>query len=271
MDTGVFAGQEAENRYRAVYREVWATCPEPDEVLDVPTSFGPTRVYRFGSVGESLVLLPGMAATAAGWGAELARYADGHTVYAVDTLGEPGLSVQTAPIRTAVDRGLWVHEVVAGLGLARAHLVGASTGGWHATAAAVHAPQRVASVSLLDPTAVTVGFGFGVLWRAPLTRVLGWEWFLRWAGPGEDFRLVLAGIAEYRARPAPQVPFGDALRPVRVPVLAIFGRHSTVHNGERAARRMREFVPHAEVEVWECGHRIDAAERVARFVRRFGA
>ncbi|MEV0676269.1 alpha/beta hydrolase [Actinosynnema sp. NPDC050436] len=271
MDTGEFASAEAEQRYRAVYREVWAGCPRPDEELDVPTSFGPTRVYRFGAAGAPLVLLTGMAATAAGWGADLARYSAGHTAYAVDTLGEPGLSVQTAPIRDAADRGRWVDEVVHGLGVARAHLVGASTGGWHAAAAAVHAPGRIASVSLLDPTATTVGFGFGVLWRAAFTRVRGWEWFLRWAGPGEDYRLVLAGIREYRARPAPQVPHGDALRGVRVPVLALFGRHSPVHDAERAARRMRELVPHAEVEVWDCGHRLDAAGRVARFVARSGA
>ncbi|RKT53985.1 alpha/beta fold hydrolase [Saccharothrix australiensis] len=279
MTTGMFVDRQAHERYLAAYRAAQALCPPPDRELDVPTSFGTTRVYRFGD-GPPLVLLPGLSATALGWGAEPARYARDHAVYAVDTLGEAGLSVQTAPIRDAADRGRWLGELIGGLGLDRAHLVGASTGGWHACAAAVHAPARVASLSLIDPTAVTAGFAFGVLWRgavAALTRSeRAWRWFLRWAGELDperaDVRLVLAGITEYRARPAPQVPFGEALRAVRAPVLALFGGRSVVHDGAKAAARMRDLVPHAEVEVWpDCGHRMDAAERVLAFVRRCAA
>ncbi len=276
MGRGSFVSPEARDRYVAAYREAKALCPEPAEELDVPTSFGVTRVYRFGA-GPPLVLLPGLSATAVSWGAELAAYADGHTVYAVDTLGEPGMSTQTAPIRDTVDRGRWLDEVLAGLELARAHLVGASTGGWHVCAAAIHAPGRVASVSLLDPTAVSVGFGFGVVWRGALAMLIRrdwvWRWFLRWAGApdGPAVRLVLAGIRGYRAHLPPQVLLGEALSAIRVPVLAVFGARSVVHDGVKAAERMRRHVPHAEVEVWDVGHRVEAAERVREFVRRCGA
>ncbi|MBB5959383.1 pimeloyl-ACP methyl ester carboxylesterase [Saccharothrix tamanrassetensis] len=276
MKTGTFASPEARERYFAAYRLAMALCPAPDEVSDVPTSFGTTRVYRFGH-GVPLVLLPGLSATSAGWGAELGRYARDNAVYAVDTLGEPGHSVQTAPIRNAVDRGRWLDEVLAGLGLDLAHLVGASSGGWHVCAAAVHAPERIASISLIDPTGVTVGFGFGVVWRAALASLIrrdrAWRWFLRWAGGLDperpDVRLVLAGIREYRAHLPPQLPFGEALREVRVPTLALFGGRNVVHDGVKAADRMRELVPHAEVELWpESGHRLDATEHVLAFVRR---
>ncbi|MEJ2857216.1 MULTISPECIES: alpha/beta fold hydrolase [unclassified Saccharothrix] len=281
MRTGDFRGAEARDRYLAAYRAAWEGAPVPDAALDVPTSYGPTRVYRFGPGDDvPLVLVPGMSVTAVGWGDDLTRYSADRTAYAVDTLGEPGLSVQTAPLRDARDRGRWLGEVVAGLGVRRAHLVGASTGGWHVCAAAVHAPERVASASLLDPTGVSVGFGFGVVWRGAVAMVVrrewAWRWFLRWAGgvgvDRPDVRLVLAGIREFRAHLPPQVPFGDDLRRVTAPVFAVFGGRSVVHDGVKAARRLSAGVPHAEVELWpEAGHQVHAAERVLEFVRRCGA
>lgn len=279
MKTGDFRSSEARDRYLAAYRRAWEACPSPDASLDVVTSYGTTRVYRFGATGAPLVLLPGLSATAAGWGEDLKRYLGDRTLFAVDTLGEAGLSAQTAPIRDARDRGRWLGEVVAGLGVGRAHLVGASTGGWHVCAAAIHAPERVASVSLVDPTAVSAGFSFGVVWRGAVAMLVrrdwAWAWFLRWAGglsvDRPDVRLVLAGIREFRAHLPPQVPFGDDLRRVTAPTFAVFGGRSVVHDGPEAARRLRAALPHAEVELWpEAGHRLDAAERVLEFVRRCG-
>lgn len=135
--------------------------------------------------------------------------------------------------------------------------MGGSTGGWHALNQAINAPGRIASISMLDPTTVTAPFSrtataFGLV-SAIVNRDWLWRRFLRWS-VGEDavdrpdVRLVLAGIRAYRPRVPFQVcPTEDAIRSVEVPVLAIFGTHSVVHDAIRAATRLRHLLPEAEV------------------------
>ncbi|MEU7164483.1 alpha/beta fold hydrolase [Streptomyces morookaense] len=96
-------------------------------------------------------MLHGANATPAVRASDVAALAEGRTVLAVDRLGEPGRSVQTAPIRTADSAAAWLEELLAGLGLDRVHLAGQSYGGWPALNQAVRRPARLASVTLADP------------------------------------------------------------------------------------------------------------------------
>jgi hypothetical protein len=143
---------------------------------------------------------------------------------------------------------------------------------------------------MIDPTTVSVGFGAGVIWRALLLMVVNQDWawrrFLRWSAGADvheraDVKVILAGIRCYRNRLPPQMrPSEKALGPVTLPILALFGGRSVVHNGRRAAERAQDLWPHAEIELWpEAGHdmslldgdreRID--QRVLDFVKRHSA
>ncbi|MER6349596.1 alpha/beta fold hydrolase [Streptomyces sp. NPDC001595] len=53
-----------------------------------------------------------------------------------------------------------------GLGLTRTHLCGHSYGAWLAVRYALHAPQRVDRLALVDPTQVFAGFRTSYLLRA---------------------------------------------------------------------------------------------------------
>ncbi|RZS39029.1 pimeloyl-ACP methyl ester carboxylesterase [Herbihabitans rhizosphaerae] len=282
---GAFKSPEAAERYFAAYREAMALAPPPDKEIDVDTAFGTTRVYRFGDDGPPIVLLPGMAATSAAWAPFLPALAERHQVYTVDTIGEPGRSVQTAPLTGPADRARWLDEVLGELEPRPVHLFGGSTGGYYAICQAIHLPDRVASVSLLDPTTVTAPFRSSVLWWAALAMIVNrdrmWRRVLRAltgtdALDGPDVRLVLAGIREFRARIPPQRrPTEDELRSVRLPVLAVFAGRGTVHDATVATERARRLLPHAEVELWpDTGHHLVPADReriIARvldFVRR---
>jgi pimeloyl-ACP methyl ester carboxylesterase len=270
---GSFKSVSGQESYFEAYRLAMDECPKPDAEFDVETGFGTTRVYRFG-LGDAppLVLLPGMACTSASWEPNLARLGERHPVYTVDTLGEPGRSVQTAPIKDMRDRANWLEEVLAGLELTGVHLVGASTGGWHAFTAAMYAPARLATISLVEATGVFVKFSPAVLWHALPAAILNrdrlWRHFLRWAGGGADVLhrpdvlATLRGIHEYRARPTPQVcPGDDDIRSVQLPVLALFGGRSPVHDSALGAERARNLLPHAEVELWpETGHHLSSTD-----------
>ncbi len=284
---GAFRSAAQEAGFVEAYRQVLTP---PVETHDVPTSFGTTRVYRYGpSDGPPIVLLHGFNSTSAPWGPFLEAFAEANPVYAVDSLGEAGGSVQTAPFRDAVDRARALDEVLAGLGLDGVHLVGASEGGWLGTTLVVHAPDRVATLSLLEPTTVTSRYSFGVMWRGLLAGLLRSDRLLRRMlvfSMGRDLldrpdvRVVLTGVKAYRPRlPMLVPPSESALRAVRIPVLAVFGARNVVHDATAAAARLRDLVPHAEVELWpDAGHDLGqfddtrpTTDRVLRFVREHTA
>ncbi|WP_245788202.1 alpha/beta fold hydrolase [Amycolatopsis marina] len=263
-------------------------CPVPDAVLDIGTRHGTTRVHRFGR-GDAppIVLLPALMATSACYAPLIPAFAAHRPVYVIDTLGEAGRSVQTEPFAGIPDRARCLDDVLDGLELTDVHLVGGSTGGWHAFNQVIHAPGRIASISTLDPTTVTAKFSWPAIWYGVLGAVLDRDWiwrrFLRWSA-GEDImdqpdaQLVLAGIRTYRPRvPFQTCPADDDIRSVTVPVLALFGARSVVHDSSVAADRLRALLPRAEVETLpDAGHylflrpddRARIVERVLDFVHR---
>jgi len=277
---GAFRSRAAEARFTEEYRRA---LPPPVDVHDVPTSFGTGRVYRYGPAeGPPIVLLHGLNTTSAPWGPFLEAFAARGPVYAVDALGEAGGSVQTAPFRSAADRARALDETLAGLGVSGAHVVGASAGGWLATTLVVHAPERVATLSLLEPTTVTSRYSSGVLWRALAAGLTRSDRLMRrmlvFTMGREldraDVRLVFTAVRAYRPRLPVLAPPSEAqLRAVRVPVLALFGARNVVHDAVTAARRLRELVPHAKVEVWpDVGHdlgQFDDARRITDRVLAF--
>jgi pimeloyl-ACP methyl ester carboxylesterase len=264
---GHFRDPASRERYFEAYEKAMALCPAPDAVHDVQTKFGTTRVYRFGQ-GDAppIVLLPGLSATSACWAPFLPALAARHPVYTVDTLGEPGASVQKTPLTGTADEVSWLGEVLERLDLTGIHLVGGSAGGWHATNHAIHRPDRLASVTLLEPTSVTAGYAKAFLWYGLPAAIVNRDWlwcrFMRWSA-GEDVldqpavRLILAGIRSFKASGIPPQtrPADDDLRSIRVPMLAVFGKLSVVQDSVAAAARLRELLPHAEVDLWaDAGH-----------------
>lgn len=127
---GAFVGETAFAHYLDAYRAGMALLP-PHETFDVPTAFGTVRSYRFAGpeCGAPVVLLPGRNAAAPMYATNLTALLRHRTVYAVDLLGEAGLSVQHTPIRTVEDQARWLDDALGGLGLDRAHLFGVSVGG----------------------------------------------------------------------------------------------------------------------------------------------
>jgi pimeloyl-ACP methyl ester carboxylesterase len=277
---GSFKSPEAAARYRTIYQEAMSQTQVPDKQFDVETSYGSVRVYQFGErAGPPVVLVSGMAATSASWAQVIPVLSQRYPVFALDTLGEPGLSVQKAPIRSREDQAAWLNEVLRELGLTGVHLVGASTGGFHAVNLVIHAPERIATLIVLDPTTVTVSFGWGVMWRlaiAMITRRLSvFRWALRWAVGSDavdppELRLPVAGIREYTVRLPPQTRPSEArLRSIKLPVLAMFAKNSAVHNSVLAAERLRNWLPHAEVDLWtDANHSASVLTDDDRFTNR---
>jgi pimeloyl-ACP methyl ester carboxylesterase len=282
---GRFADAAAEARFRHAYAQVMARMPEPDGVAEVATDHGRVHVYRFGTDARTpLVLLPGRSGSTTMWEPNLPAWAAERTVYAVEVLGEAGLSVQEREIRGADDQAAWLGATLRGLGLERAHLVGVSFGGWLALNLALHQPDAVASLSLVDPACVFGRFPAKIILASLATlpaapellrnRMLSW---ISGGAPVEDepvARVIAAAMREFRPGvPPPRYPSDDALRGLHVPTLALIAGRSQIHHPRKAYERARALLPDVQAELWpDATHAITgefAAEvnnRVLKFV-----
>ncbi|MDR7384498.1 alpha/beta fold hydrolase [Promicromonospora iranensis] len=257
---GRFKSDEARDAYLCTSEAMAGLWPVPATLADVPTPFGSTHVRRSGS-GDAvpLVLLAGLLGSSLHWHQIVAWLAQDRAVYALDTLGAAGRSVQTAPLARDADYGAWFAAVLDGLGLDRAHVLGESSGAWHATLAGLHAADRVASVSLIEPNGVFVK----IPWRALLKMVRfggdttdeGWLRMGEWLTPGvtmTDVERATAKAAQgYRIAGGWARPLKDAeLESFAPPLLAVLGGESVVSRPLAAQRRLAERLPTAEVEIY---------------------
>ncbi|MGW3282154.1 alpha/beta fold hydrolase [Nocardia rhamnosiphila] len=281
------AGDKA--RYLGAYNEAMREMPEPERVLDVRTSYGIVRVYRYaGPEGtgerEPFLLLPGTRSGAPVFADNMPGLLAQRAVYALDLLGEPGMSVQDRPIETHADQARWLHEVLLALPEPEFHLVGLSIGGWTAANLAVHEPEKVASLILVEPVQTFAGLSTELLVRS-LSASVSWfpkSWrdsFNSWSAGGapvEDVpvaRMIEAGMSSYTMKlPTPNLIGPERLHALEMPVLAIIAGDSPMHDSGTAARTARENLRHGTVKVYPgASHAINGEqpERIAADIEEF--
>ncbi|WP_371515257.1 alpha/beta fold hydrolase [Kitasatospora sp. NBC_01300] len=261
MRISQFKNDQAGDRFRAAYEraltELW---PGPRTALDLPTAFGTTRVYRTGPQhGEPIVLLPGSGGNALMWHRYIDTLARHRPVIAVDTIGEPGASVQSAPIADGRDAAAWLDELLTALEVTDAQVVGCSYGGWLALHHQIHHPGRAASLTLVDPAGFAdIGARFyawviagGLAATAPralrprLARLVGNSAILE----TELMALMRASMGFRRALPVPPVLSDEELRRLDVPALFLLGERSAMHDAHAVAERLGRLVPSARTEI----------------------
>lgn len=251
--TSNWRSPEVEAKFRLADEARWASVTEnlPD-AIDVPTSFGSTRVYHWPGTGPDIVFLHGMADTSFRWVAYAEALAD-YNVYAVDTMGEPGRSVPSVAFESADEYGVWLTETIEGLGLHAPHLVGHSMGGYLALSSVVQGGPA-GSVVLFDPVGVA---------ELKLVRFLVWNamvaigayspgpirrWFARrLRHPVIDDKLDFGALAKsqrgHPAKPMPLPVFTDAqLASIAQPVRVVAGAESSAFDVDEMVQRVAEFL-----------------------------
>jgi pimeloyl-ACP methyl ester carboxylesterase len=258
---GRWANSEAERRFRSMEDELWREAfPEPPQSMDLPTCVGLTHAYAWPGTGTPFVFLHGAGGTALEW-FDYVQALDGRSAYAVDTIGDVGRSVQEEPLRDAEHLAQWLDDTLAGLEVARAHLVGSSYGGWLALNQAMQRPERVASITLLDPAGVV---------PPAMARFFFWGGCVMFGslGPGavrrkvaqwtrmplvEDkriMRMVFYGQIKHPFRLPPPGPVtDDQLRAIDAATLALLGEKSELFRSARVAERLRRCIKSADVEI----------------------
>lgn len=179
---GGFRDADGMDRYLAAYEKAMEDMPEPQRTLDVRTDYGIVRVYRFQGKDDDetpMVLLPGTQSGSPVWADNLPTLLEHRSVYVVDLLGEPGKSVQSRPISDGEDKAAWLHEVMTQLPERQLHVVGLSIGGWTAANLATRRPEKIASLTLIEPVMVFTGLSGEAILRSIPASV---RWFPKHGG-----------------------------------------------------------------------------------------
>lgn len=262
---GRYASPGARDRFLAAYARAMADLPAPERTVDVETAFGRVRVYRFAGANPGrppLVLLPGRAAPTPVWADNLPSLLALRSVYTIDLLGEPGYSVQTRAIASDADQAAWLHEVLAALPEPRVHVVGLSIGGWTAMNLAVHRPQRMASLTLIEPVFVFGSMSVEAIVRSIPASVpwLPRSWrdgFASWTAGGAPVahepvaEMIEAGMQTYRLKlPIPGVIDPGRIAALDRPVLVILAGASPMHDSAAAAEAARRLLRQGTVRVY---------------------
>jgi len=271
---GQFRSERQRERFLAAYDRAFTLWPTPWTEDDVETDFGTTHVHRYGPTepaqatdgtagsgasGAPVVLLHGANSNAVQWYPFVTAIGTRHPVIAPDTLGDPGRSVARAQIHEPATSAAWLDQVLDGLGVDTAHLIGHSYGGWLALNQALHRPERLISVTALDPGGlekVSARFfwmmylnGLAGLTPGPVRRRLAERLDNPVILVPELKKVLLTGARTFRTRrPSPLPLSDDDLRAIDVPALVLIGERSPLLHPEHAKARV-ELMPNGQAEI----------------------
>jgi len=261
--SAIYRSPEGEQALKAAYagfRQAW---PIARQELLIPTSAGETFVVASGDpANPPLVLLHGAGSNSFMWMGDVASWVERFRVYAVDIPGEPGESAPVRPPRSGDIQAQWLDEVLIGLGVARASLVGNSLGGWHALDYAIRRPGKVEKLVLLAP---------GGLGRVKAAFLVQSALLALTVAPGRRRLLARVGggatppaVAKYlelifthfvpRRDALPRFAKADLAR-LKAPILMYLGAKDALLDSAGSRRRLGRAAPHARIVVLpEAGH-----------------
>lgn len=263
---GQFRSLEGEELYKQAYEEAMELLPEPSRTFDVTTDYGTVRVYEFANsqnpTNDPIILLPGRSSGVPMWASNLEALAAERTVFALDALGDAGMSVQTREIRNSADQAEWLEQVFEQIQLPKIHLVGHSFGGWLAANYAVHYPDRIVSLNLLEPVFVFKGLHWQFYIKSipasmPFLPKSWRDKLLEDIGGGEvDLNDPMARMIAYATEhyalklPLPDLLTEEQLNDLNMPVYAALAANSILHNSEAAVNVAKANVKNINVKNW---------------------
>ncbi|MCR6487258.1 alpha/beta fold hydrolase [Amycolatopsis sp. OK19-0408] len=241
----IYKSETGARLLRERYLEALTAWPVPHEQVRVPTPEGETFVVVSGPENAPpLVLLHGSGSNSAEWAPRI-RELGQFRVYAVDIIGEPGLSAEARPPLASDRYAVWLDAVLDHFALPKAAFLTSSFGGWLALDHAIRRPERVAALALRCP----IGLGpmkKGFVVKAVLLALLGERGRRRSVastiGEPETSPIVehqLLVSANYRYRTGPFPVFDDAaLAGLTMPVYAVAGAEDAMVDSATTKRRL---------------------------------
>lgn len=256
----IYKSAEGNVAVHQCYREILDLWPVAFEQLKLTTRFGETHLLTCGDKAlPPLLLIHGAMANATAWFLDVEEWSKHFRIYAVDIIGEPGLSAQARLPMNTDAYTLWLDDVMQEAGLSDAAVVGESLGGWLALDYASRRPEKITKLALLAPGGVGPQRKF--LLKALPLMLLG-KWGKRKVremifGPEEKnpsptilrFREFFALITQHVTPRMEKLPIlsDEALQNISAPVLAIVAGKDVLLDAKSTQSRLENNV--ADIKV----------------------
>lgn len=273
-----------------LYRRALSLWPVAYRELSIPTSLGQARVIVAGPAdAEVVVLLHGMQANSAMWYPNIATLAEHYRVYAIDDLLGSGGSVANTDISGMAEVVSWYQELFDLLQLDSLNLVGASRGGWQATAIALaesnNEMSRIQRLVLLSPAQTFGWLEFSgdllssILFTLNPVRDEAQESLKTLSTKVHMINPIYLDqyVAALDDNPMPGLitemrPFSDQqLQQITLPTLVMIGDNDIMNNLDSLERAKKMLKNVQTIQVLDAGHflTVDQAEQVNRTVLDF--
>jgi pimeloyl-ACP methyl ester carboxylesterase len=255
---GIYRTAESRDILLKFYDGVIGGWAFPHETMDISTRFGDTHVVTAGRKGNpALVLLHGSASNILGWGAAIPVYMRDFHVIAPDFPGEAGRS---GPVRPSWDNDeyvQWLDELLGGLGIEKAALLGISLGGWIAATYAAHRPERACRLVLLAPGGISPARTSAILKTVlySMQKEKGAEKMKRLVFGPDDIPQELSRFFDllqkhYAPRfGSPKLLTDAEISGIACPVMMMSGGEDAFFNAEKTVKRLKKLLPGAEIHV----------------------
>jgi pimeloyl-ACP methyl ester carboxylesterase len=262
--TPIYKSVEGQQVVMARYDQLQGRWPVPCETNYVATRFGDTFCIVSGeAAAPPLVLLHGASSNALAWIGDVAELSRVFRTYAVDVIGEPGRSAPSRLPWTGPAYAEWLTDVLDGLHVPTAALVGISQGGWLVLKFATQAPGRITKLVLLAPGGIAAPRPSFMVRAIPLS-------FMGRRGAHAINRIVFGSqpiapeaaiymdeiMTHFRPRIEPQPLFTDQeLAALTMPILVLAGEDDALLPSAKIIARLRQHAPHVTARLLpQTGH-----------------
>ncbi len=273
----IYKSPKYEETLMKIYDARLAEWPVPYKSVFIDTKYGKIHVIVSGpDDGYPVLLMNASALSGWSWIYNVGALNGKYRTYAIDNIGEGGKNKMTAPgniPKTGKEIADFYTEITNELGVTKAHVIGASIGGYIGTNYAMYAPDRVNKLVLLG----SMGYGSTNKTVIAMTLAQGFpikpvqEATFRWAfgddpkvsrSFGEWFRITMKGLMPTPIPPKSLRP--EDLQKIKAPTLAYFGTNDGVIGDAEKAKQLAENIPDVRVAIVESGHIIgvELADRV---------
>jgi len=258
----VFRSPEGEVKNVAAYDAALMHWPVSFEELDIPTQFGITHIIASGLTEKRpLILLHGQDSCAISWIYNIPALCQIYRTYAVDTPGDMGKSRPTCLPGSRKEYAEWLLELLEGLKIDKADLMGLSYGGFLATNFALAYPQHINRIVLLapgipnfgPPTLQWANYGMPMMLlpsRYTVKRFINGISTKGYSREDPVFEQMIIGMMNVRHLSFMRPVFTDEeLREITVPILLLVGDHEIMYEPRKALDRAISLIPNIHAEL----------------------